>query len=129
MLFKNNDGSKIRKYYINIHKAMIIPVGIYRMNKTFFVTVQPKNARKLEFSDHLWIPFLDQPQSDIVFFVIITFQSYNILVHKQKHRLGPDDITSLNEELELSLASIIELFNIHESSHEEAIVTFIANKD
>ena len=65
----------------------------------FFVTVQPKNACKLEFVDHLWIPFLDQPQSNIVVFDIIKFQVKRILVNKWKHEIGPNDIISFNEEL------------------------------
>ena len=59
-----------------------------------------KNAFKLEFSDNLWLPFIDQPQSDIVVFEIITFQIYIVLVTKSKHRIGPNDIITFNEELE-----------------------------
>ena len=73
MLFKTKDERKISRCDRNIHKAMRIPVDIHEWNKKFTVTVQPKNACKLEFLDHLWLPFLDQPQSDIVFFLIITF--------------------------------------------------------
>ena len=58
MLFKT-EGDVIKK----IHKAMIIPVDIHERNKKFTVTVQPKNACKLEFVDHLWLPFIDQTQS------------------------------------------------------------------
>ena len=81
-LFKDYDGIKRRKYNRNIHKDMIINDGFYQTNKKLFVTVQPKNACKLEFSDHLWIPFIDQPQSEIVVFAMITFNIYNILVQK-----------------------------------------------
>ena len=77
---------------------MQITVDIYQTNKKFFVTFQPKNACKLEFSDHLWLPFLDQPQSDIVVFAIITFQLHNILVTKWKHRIGPNKIITFNQE-------------------------------
>ena len=45
---------------------MIIPVYIHQTNTKLSVTVKTKNACKLEFTDHLWLPFLDQPQSDIV---------------------------------------------------------------
>ena len=79
-LFKNIDGIKRRKYDINIHKDMRIPVDIYQTNKKLLNIFQPKNICKLEFADHLWLPFLDQPQLDIVFFATITFQVYNILV-------------------------------------------------
>ena len=48
-------------------------VDIHQRNKKFSVTVQPKNACKLEFSDHLCILCLDQPQAYIVVFEIITF--------------------------------------------------------
>ena len=59
-MFKNIDDIKIIICDKNIHKAMITPVDIYQTNKNCFVTVQPKNACKLEFVDHLWIPFIDQ---------------------------------------------------------------------
>ena len=58
---------------IKIHKDMRIPVDIHEINKKLTVTVHPKNACKLEFVDHLWLPFLDQPQSDIAVFVVINF--------------------------------------------------------
>ena len=94
ILFKNNNERKIRRCDINIHKDMQITVNLYQKNRKFFVTVQPKNACKLGFIDHLWLPFLDQPQSDIVFFEIMTFQIYNILVTKCKHGICPNDIIS-----------------------------------
>ena len=62
---------------------MIIPVDIHEKNKKFTVTVQPKNAYELEFVYHLWLPFFDQPHSDIIVFAIITFRIYNILVNIQ----------------------------------------------
>ena len=80
-----------------------------------------KNACKLEFVDHLWLTFLDQPQSDIVVFEIINFHIYNILVSIWKHRIGPIDIFIFNEELEFLSTSIIELINIDDSLHENAI--------
>ena len=60
------------------------------------MTAQPRNACKLEFADHLWLPFLDQPQSDIVFFAIINLQIYHILVSKWKHGIGHIDIITFN---------------------------------
>ena len=96
-MFKNNDERKIRRCDINIHKAMWIPINVYQTNKTFFAAVQPKKSCILEFSDNPWLPFLDQPQSDIVVFVMINFQIYNILVHKWKHGVVPNDIISFNE--------------------------------
>ena len=98
-LFKANDERKRRRYDKITHKAMRIPVDINQTNKKFSITVQPKNACKLEFVDHLWLPFIYQPQSDIIVFAIINFQIYNILVTKWKHGIVPDDIITLNEEL------------------------------
>ena len=53
---------------------------VFQTNKKLFVTVNPKHPCKLEFSDHLWLPFLDKPQSDVVVFAIICFQIYKMLV-------------------------------------------------
>ena len=52
-LFKNTNERKIRRCDKNIHKAMKICVEIYQRIKQFFVTVQPKNACKMESVDHL----------------------------------------------------------------------------
>ena len=81
------------------------------------------------FTYHLWLPFLDQPQSDIVVFAIRTFHIYNILVKKCKHVIGPNDIITFSQELEFISESIIELVNNDEYSHEEAVLIFITNKD
>ena len=54
---------------------------------------------------------------------------YHILVPKQKHGIGPIAIIAFNEELEFISTSIIELINIDESSHENAIVIFITKKE
>ena len=67
-LFNANDKIKMKRCDRSIHKAMIIHVDIHQTNKKFSVTVQPKNAFKLEFADHLWLSYIDQPQSDIVVF-------------------------------------------------------------
>ena len=53
---------------MNIHKAMRILDSIFQTNNKLFVMVRPKNACKLEIFGHLWLPFLDQQQSDIVVF-------------------------------------------------------------
>ena len=66
-------------------------------NEKFFVAVQPKNAFKLEFVENLWLPFFDQPQSNIVVHAIITFQIYNILVTKFKREIGANDIINGNK--------------------------------
>ena len=67
--------------------------------KKFTVIVQPKHSCKLEFVDHLWLPFLDQPQSYIVVLEVITFKIYNSLVSKWKHGIGTIDIITFNDEL------------------------------
>ena len=38
-MFKNNYGTKRRRYDSNIHKAKIIPNGIFQTNDKLFVTV------------------------------------------------------------------------------------------
>ena len=81
----------------SMRKSMRIPVEIHQTNKKFCVTVQPKHSCKLEFVDHLWLPFLHQPQSDIIVFAIINFQIYKILVKKSKHGIGPNIIIIFNE--------------------------------
>ena len=55
-----------------------------------------KNACKLEFSDHLWISFLGQQQSDVVVLQLF-FHIYNFLVKKWKHSIVPNDIITYNE--------------------------------
>ena len=67
-LFRNIYGIKIRKYNMNIHKAMRISDSIFQANKTLFLTIYPKNGCKLEFTYCLWLLFLDQPMSDFVVF-------------------------------------------------------------
>ena len=89
------------------------------------MTVHPKNACKLEFADHLWLPFINQPQSDVVFYARITFHIYNILVIKWKHGIFSNDIITFNKEFEIISTLIIKLVNIDNSSHKEAIVVFI----
>ena len=61
MLFNTKDEIKRKTRDWKIHKAVRIPVDIHGRNKTFTVTVKPKSACRLEFVDHLWIPFLYQP--------------------------------------------------------------------
>ena len=47
---------------------MIIPVDIHQTDKNLTVTFQPKNACRLEFKDNIWLPFHEQPQSEITVF-------------------------------------------------------------
>ena len=51
----------------------------------------------MEVAYHLWLPFLDQPQSDIVVFSIIIFQIYNIILKKWKHGIDHNYIITFNE--------------------------------
>ena len=95
--FKTNSERKISICDRRIHKDIRIPVDINQPNKKFSVTVQPKNVCKLEFADNIWLPFLDQPQSDIVVLVIIAFHVYNILFKKWKHVICPNDIITFIE--------------------------------
>ena len=83
MLFKTRYERKSRRCDKIIHKAMRIPVDIHERNLKICVTVQLKHLCKLKFLDHLWLPFIEQPQSDIVFFAIITFRVYKILVKNE----------------------------------------------
>ena len=73
--------------------------------------------------------FLIRLSRTLFFFAIINFHICKILVQKWKHGIGPNDIISYNEKLKFNASSIIELININDSSHEEAIVIFITNKD
>ena len=106
-LFKDNYGRKRRKYDRNIYNVMKIPVNVFQTNKSCFFAVQPKNACNLVFTYHLCLPFIDPPQSEILVFAIITFQINKILVHKWKHVIGPNDILSFNEKLDINSTSII----------------------
>ena len=72
-LFSKNNGIKIRKSNMNKHRNTIILDCICQKNKKLFVIVNPRNACKMGFSDHLWLPFLDQPQSYVVAFAMIYF--------------------------------------------------------
>ena len=56
-----------------------------------------KKKYELELAYNLWLPFIDQPQSEIVVFAITTFHIYNILVTKWKNIIGPNDIITFYE--------------------------------
>ena len=49
---------------MNRQKAMEIRKRNFPKQTKLFVTVHPRNACKMVFPDHLWLPFLDQLQSD-----------------------------------------------------------------
>ena len=103
---------------------MIIPVGIHERNKSSLLQFNQKMYVKLESVDNLQLQFIDQPQSDIVVFAIINFQ----ILSKWKHGIGTIDIIKFNEELEFISTSIIEIVNIDESLHENAIRIFITKR-
>ena len=73
MLFKTKYERKLSISDKKTHKATRITIEIHERNKKFTVAVQPKNACKLESVDHLWLPFFDHPQYEIVVFAILTF--------------------------------------------------------
>ena len=56
---------------------MIIPDRYCNNNNNFLVKVNTQNVCKTNFTDNLWLPFLDQPQSDVFVFV------NNVFLHIQ----------------------------------------------
>ena len=109
-----------------IHMTMKIPDGNFQAYNKLFVLVHARKACKLKFADHLWSPFHDQPQSDVVVFKIITFQTFKILVREWKHDIDPNDIIAFNN---LFSISIIELDIIDFSSHEKSIELVITKTE
>ena len=71
---------------------MVIIYDIFVTNNNLFKTIHPKKAFTLEFADHLWRQFLDQPQSYFVVSTIFNSQIYKIVVIEWKHGIGPNDI-------------------------------------
>ena len=49
----------------------------------------------MEFSNHLWLQFLDQTQSDVVVFTIIYSDIYKKLVTEWKYGISTNDIITL----------------------------------
>ena len=85
---------------MNRHKSMKITNRNCPKRTKLFVTVHPRNVCKMVFPDHLWLPFLDQPQSDKVVFAIIYFGIYKYLVTEWKHGIYINDIVKFNGSLE-----------------------------
>ena len=79
-MFKNNNATKKGKLNMNIDKTMRISDGSPHNNKKLYVTVNTKPSCKLEFLDHLWLPFIGQPQSDVIVFAMISLYIYKIIV-------------------------------------------------
>ena len=82
----------------------------------------------MKFADHLWLPFLDQPQLESVVFAMINFQIYHILVSKWRSEIGTIDIITFNEDSEFISSSIIEIISIDESLHENEILIFLTKR-
>ena len=61
----------------------------------------------MKFGYHLWLPFIDQPQSDAVVFAIITFDLYKKIVTKREHVISTNDEFTFNENLENLSTSIL----------------------
>ena len=77
-MFEKNNATKRGKSNMNKHKVVIITGQIYQNNKKLFVTFNSRNECRMDFADRLWLPFIDQSQSDVVVFVIIYFCIYKI---------------------------------------------------
>ena len=106
---------------MNKYKDLKFLYLIYQNSKRLFVRVNPINIYKFEFSYHLWLPFLDQPQSDVVVFAI-GFLVLKKIVKKWKHGISTYDKITFNENWENVSTEVIESTNIDESLHEEALV-------
>ena len=61
-----------------------------------FVPVHASNACKVKIPDHLWLPFIDQLQSDEVVFSMIYFYVYKYLVTKWKHGISINGMEEFN---------------------------------
>ena len=75
MFIKTLKNDKIKR-----HKYMIIPDRTVKIERKLIVTVHLRNAYRVEFYDHLWIPLLYQLQLRVVLFAIISFGIYKYLV-------------------------------------------------
>ena len=74
--------------------------SIFQNNKRLFIAVNPINACNLGFSDHLYLPFIDPTQSDVVFFAIIYICTYINHFTTWKHGISTNYIIVFNENLE-----------------------------
>ena len=78
----------MRKLKTYKHKAMIIPDHICKNDKNMFMTVNHRNECKMEFSDNLWLQFIDKPQPNVVIFSIIYSDLYKNIVTKWDHGIS-----------------------------------------
>ena len=81
---------------MNKHKNMIILDRICKNNRKGFVTFNPSNTCKMGLAYRLWLPFLDQPQSDVVVCAIINSGIYQNLLIEWKHGISTNDILTFN---------------------------------
>ena len=79
----------------------------------------------MKFSDHLWLPFVDQPQSDVLAFAIFYLYIFIIIVTYWKHGTVPNDIVIFNTESNNHSITNKEEANIDESSYEESVVVLL----
>ena len=83
-----------------------------------FGRVNPRKACKIEFADQFWLPFPNQPQSDVVVFAIIYCDIYNLFLTECKHGISTNDILKFNETFEILWTEIVELTNVDKYSHK-----------
>ena len=79
-MFNKNNGTKKKEIINEQTQCDENSRWIFQTNNKLFVTVHPKNVCKLEFGDHLWLPFLNQSPSDVLAFAVTHFQIYRIQV-------------------------------------------------
>ena len=58
----------------------------------------------MDFTGHFWSPFLDQPQSYVVVFEMISFEIYKTLVTEYKHVMYINYLITFNETIKILLA-------------------------
>ena len=102
-MFREKNGIKRRKLNVNKHKAIRITDRIFH----FVLEVNTRNACKMKFTDHLWLPFLDKPQSDDILFAMIYLSANKNIVTERKHVISKNGIIKSNETLENLSTAIV----------------------
>ena len=64
-----------------------------------FVTINYRNSYIVALPDHLWLPFIDKPQSYVVVFAMIYSEVYKYLIPKCEHRISIHEIVTSDEYL------------------------------
>ena len=93
--FQKDNGRKGIKLNQTRHKSMRNPERTCQ-NK-MLLPAHFKNAYKMKFTDLLRLPFLDQPESDVVVFAMIYSDIFEDLVTKRKHGIYKNDKVKFNE--------------------------------